>query len=172
LSTKRFPVWQDLVDFPLLFDARVSLDLRRVDDRNNFSLQTEEMIFDFLSSDSKRLTHLCLGRLPQNKPKYEPDPLPDGFELDAAISYAARAGLDNIIRRFMAEGSSFNAEGHWTGPGFFRAIQSRKSSTVNLFLDAGTDANLRDKNEMTPLSLAINHQYDAIVRVLIDVEQT
>jgi hypothetical protein len=108
------------------------------------------MIFDFLSSDSKHLTHLLISRLSQHcqyKSDYEPDSLPDGFELDAAISYAALAGLDNVVRRFMMKESSVDAKGHWTRPGLFHAIRSREPPTVKVFLDAVTDVNLQIKME-------------------------
>jgi hypothetical protein len=170
LTMNRSPVWQDLVDFPLLFSANDNLEFRRVD-QSVFSTQTEEMIFDFLSSDSKRLTRLLISRLSQNcqyKSDYEPDPLPDGFELDAAISYAALAGLNSVVRRFMTKESSVDAKGHWTRPGLFHAIRSRKLPTVKVFLDAGTDVNLRDKNGTTALNFAAEHGADTILRMLLD----
>jgi hypothetical protein len=170
LTMNRSPVWQDLVDFSLLFSANDNLEFRRVD-QDVFSTQTEKMIFDFLSSDSKRLTRLLISRISQHcqyKSDYQPDPLPDGFELDDAISYAALAGLDKVVRRFMTGESSVDAKCHWTGPGLFHAIRPRKPPTGKALLDAGMDVNLRDKNGTTPLNFAAEHGTDTILRMLLD----
>jgi hypothetical protein len=111
---KRWPVWQDVVDFPLLKRANEALNFRKIE-LNNFNLETEEMIFEFLSSRSKIQTCSRISNLSEDKPNTITDeselkkPLLDECNINLAISCAARSGLDNIVGRLMAKGSTIDA---------------------------------------------------------------
>jgi ankyrin repeat protein len=177
-GTKRWPVWQDVVDFPLLKRASQFLEFGNID-QNNFALDTENMIFEFLSSDSRIQTRSRISNLPDDKPGTVTDeselkkPLLDECNLNAAIAYAASSGLDNIVKRFMARGRTFDSEGHWTGPGIFSALQSKKPSTLKLFIDAGADIEWRNDYGETPLTLTVHlyrrhKNYETIWKMLID----
>jgi hypothetical protein len=100
------------------------------------SRQTEDMIVEFISTESKLSWLYWSYFIPRESEFLQ------RVDENSGISYAAREGLDNIVGRVLAEGSTHDAEGHWTGPGLFHAIRSREDSTVKLCLEAGTDVNL------------------------------
>jgi len=76
----------------------------------------------------------------------------------SALSSAASAGHDNVVRRLVAAVSHRSLNAQWRGStALHRAVAGGRSSCVAALIDAGANMNMVDSAGDTPLILAAKH---------------
>jgi len=76
----------------------------------------------------------------------------------SALSSAASAGHDDVVRRLVATVSHRSLNAQWRGStALHRAVASGRSSCVSALIDAGANMNAVDSAGDTPLILAAKH---------------
>ena len=84
------------------------------------------------------------------------------------LHMAASIGADGLIRKLLQEPLDVNAIDPFLRSALFHAIEAENLATVRLLIETGADLNMRDRNEVTPLSLALWLGIKEIIDILLE----